>query len=539
MDGFQDGAPCPGIKSKVNREISNKLPDPIIYKKYRKREFAWEQLKDLIPKLRQRIIEKRGKGDDFTPLFLDTLFSYLDESQRHLLDILSIYRGPVPGEAAAAQGMVMEDDDCTKLEDLSLLECIDLEDKDLYYVHRLTAQYLLQQMKAVQRKRYHKKAAGYFESLRDEEGKKYVDNDIEARWHYLQAGEWNKAAEITFDLEDYLSLRGYPQRAMELLGELGLEKLKEENRAEVHHRIGILYGSFFGEYEQALFHYNQALEINEKMDNIKGVSSSLHQIGMIYQYKGDYDAALTNYRKSMEIKEKIGDIKGVSSSLHQIGMIYQDKGDYDAALTHYQKAKEVFEKIGDIKGVSSSLHQIGMIYQYKGDYDAALTNFKKSMEIDEKIGDIKGVSYSLHQIGMIYQERGDYDAALTHYQKSMDIKEKIGDIKGVSSSLHQIGNIHYLKGDYDAALTHYNKAKEVFEKIGDIAGAASSIGQMGKLYSEKKEYSTALKLCLQSLIIFLKIGSPKADIVKGFIANIRENLPEDQFNAILNEFNDE
>jgi tetratricopeptide (TPR) repeat protein len=392
------------------------LLDKIAYKKYKKREFTWEQLKDLIPKLRQRIIEKKGKGDDFTPLFLDTLFSYLDEPQRKLLDILSIYRGPVPGEAAAAQGIVMEDDDCAKLEDLSLLECIDLEDKDLYYVHRLTAQYHLQQMKAAQRKRYHKKAAKYFAAIRTEEGKIFLDDYIEARWHWLQAGEWNKAAEITVDLEDYLRLRGYPQWAMELLGELELEKLKEENRAEVHLRKGILYGEFFGEYEQALFHYNQALVIYEKMDNSKGVSDSLHNIGMIYQYKGDYDAALKQYQKSMEIKEKIGDIKGVSSSLHNI-----------------------------------SLHNIGMIYQYKGDYDAALKEYQKSLEIREKIGDIKGVPYSLHQIGRIYQERGDYDTALIQYQKAKEVFEKIGDIKGVSSSLHNIGMIYQYKGDYDAA----------------------------------------------------------------------------------------
>jgi hypothetical protein len=31
MDGFQDSAPYPGIKSKVNREISNKLPVPIFF----------------------------------------------------------------------------------------------------------------------------------------------------------------------------------------------------------------------------------------------------------------------------------------------------------------------------------------------------------------------------------------------------------------------------------------------------------------------------------------------------------------------------
>jgi tetratricopeptide (TPR) repeat protein len=525
------------------------LLDKIAYKKYKKREFTWEQLKDLIPALRQRIIEKKAKGDDFTPLFLDTLFGYLSESQRRLLDILCIYREPVPVEAAAAQGIMMEDDDCAKLEDLSLLECIDLEDKDLYYIHRLTAQYLLQQIKAAQRKKYHKKAAGYFAALRDEEGKIFLDDLIEARWHWLRAGEWNQAAEITFDLSSYLRNRGYTHWAMELLVELELEKLKEEYRAIVHNRIGILHGEFFGEYEQALFHYNQALAINEKLDNLKGVSASLHQIGMIYQdkgdydaalsqyqkakevfekigdikgvsdslhqigiiyhYKGDYNAALNEYQKSLEIKEKIGDIKGVSSSLHQIGIIYQNKGDYNAAINVYQKSLEIREKIGDIKGVAYSMHQIGMIYQYKGDYDAALTQYQKAMEVFEKIGDIKGVSSSLHQIGMIYQYKGDYDAALKQYQKSMEIAEKIGDIKGVSDSLHQIGNIYYLKGDYDAALTNYQKSMEIAEKIGDIKGVSMSLHQIGMIYQDKGDYDAALTNYQKSMEIKEKIGDIK------------------------------
>ena len=74
-----------------------------------------------------------------------------------------------------------------------------------------------------------------------------------------------------------------------------------------------------------------------------------------------------------DILEKIGDIKGVSSCLHNTGVIYQEKGDYDAALTQYQKTMETKEKIGDIKGVSECLHKIGIINQEKGDYDAALT----------------------------------------------------------------------------------------------------------------------------------------------------------------------
>ncbi|NIM13151.1 MAG: tetratricopeptide repeat protein [Candidatus Aminicenantes bacterium] len=434
------------------------LLDSIAYRKYKQRDFTWGQLKDLIPKLRERIIEKKARGDDFSPLFLDTLFSYLSQPQRRLLDVLAIYRNPVPEEAAAAQDAVMEEEDRVKLEDLSLLECMDLDDKEMYYVHRLTAQHLLQQIKAAERKKYHKKAAGHFEALRDEEGNVLLDDLIEARWHYIQAGEWNKAAEITFSLEDYLRLRGYPQWAMELLREMEMEieRLNEEHQC-------FTYG----------------------------------KLGNLYKYCGEYKEALRYYNLSKEIAERINDDKNIASSLHGIGMVHQDQGRYEDALNHYERCREIFDSLEAKRELSQILHQIGMIYQNKGDYDAALIQYQKSMEIDEKIGDIKGVSSNLHQIGMIYQD----------------------------------------KGDYEAALREYEKVKVISDKIGNIVGAALAMAQMGTLYFEQNQFEAALKYFIQAFLVFAKIGSPYANQAKQYITRVRENLPEEQFNAILKEFN--
>ena len=554
------------------------LLDRIAYIKFNKRNFNWEQLAALIPGLRKRIIEAKSAGDDFTPLFLGKLIDYLTPAQRLIMEVLSIYRDPVMEQAVTAQGIGMAWEDYRGLMDLSLLESIQEEDGQLYYVHRLTAQYVLAGMEEGVRNKYHRQAGQYFEGIQNEKGEKYINYYIESRWHYLQAGEWDSAAEITFALEDYLTLHGFPQWSMELLRELDVEKLDEAhqlitygrigdlyqdfgeydksiafyqkafdiaqgnndliNEAAALHQIGMIY-QFKGDYEAALRQYQQSLEIFEKIGDIKGKAQSLHQIGIIYQYKGDYDAALTQYQQSLEIKEKIGDSKLISECLHNIGNLHYLKGNYDEALTNYQKAKEFFEKIGDIKDIAICFHNIGMIYQVKGDYDAALTQYQQSLEIAEKIGDIKGVSESLHQIGIIYQYKGDYDAALTQYQQSLEILKKIGDIKGVSSSLHQIGRIYEEKGDYDAALTQYQQSLEIFEKIGDIAGMAISMGQMGTLYLAQNQCETALKLLVQSFAIFTKIGSPNANIVKRNIARCREKMTEEQFKATLEDLNDE
>ena len=321
------------------------LLDKIAYEEFRQKDFSWTQLKELIPELHERIIRKAGPGDDFTPLFLDKLFTYLTKPQGLLLDILSIYRGPVPEPAVKAHGAAMKKPDRKKLVDLSLLECIDAPGEDLYYVHRLTARYVLSRMEAAVEKKYHIRAARYFEKLKSEEGKLDLYDQIEARWHYLRAGEWDKAAFITFSLEKYLTLHGFPQWSMELLRELEVDRLNETNQLVTYGQIGTLYKNF-GEFDKSIDFHKMAYEIAKKNNDLKNSAESLHGIGMIYQDKGDYDEALKQYQKSMEIAEKIGDIPGLALSMGQMGNLYMQKKEFANALEFFIRAFLIFTKIG-------------------------------------------------------------------------------------------------------------------------------------------------------------------------------------------------
>lgn len=509
-------------------------------------------------------------------LLLDMLWNMLNNSERRVLKAASIFRGmaffkgleKVTGIKAAKIKDV--------LESLNAFSLVYLEE-DIFNIHRLTSTFVTaSKMEKSERKKTHILAAEYFEGIRDDEGNVYIGDLIEARWHFLQSEEWDRAAELTFALQEHLTMSGYPQLAFELLVEISETNIIKRNLSNVFRLLGILNFDF-GNYDQALEQYKKSMEIYEKNGDSKGVSLILHEIGMIHQRKGDYEEALKLYKSSNEISEKIMDITNVSKNLHQIGMIYEDKGDYEQALKYYEKSMEIKEKNEDIKGVASSLHQIGTIHFFKGDYEQASKHYEKSMEIQEKVGDIKGVSYNLLHIGNVCYQKGDYNEALKHYEKSMKIKEKIGDIKGVSTSLqgigliylnegyynqalkqfknsmeicekigdikgisdilHQIGMLYQDKGDYEKALEQYEKGKEIFEKIGNISGTASSLGQMGLLYFETKDYTKALRYSIKSFLIFAKLGSPNVNIVKNNILNVKQTIPGEQFNEILNEFN--
>ncbi|UCH98141.1 MAG: tetratricopeptide repeat protein, partial [Candidatus Aminicenantes bacterium] len=342
------------------------------------------------------------------------------------------------------------------LESLNAFSLVYLEE-DTFNIHRLTSTFVTtSKMENSERKKTHILAAEYFDGKRDKEKKILLEDAFEARWHLLQAEEWDRAVEFTRGMIEHLSITGYPQLAFQLLAEISVKPISDKNRAALYHFQGILYHDF-----------------------------------------GDYDEALKQYKKALEIREKIGDIKGISLSLLEIGITYQYKGDYDRGLKQLKKAKDTFTKIGDISGVSKVLHHIGMICEYKGDYDEALKQYEKSLEIKEKIGDIKGISDILHQIGMIYQLKDDYDYALKLYEESLEIRKKIGD----------------------------------------ISGTASSLGLMGTIYFETKDYTKALKSFITAFLIFSKLGSPNVKKARKDILNVKQFVPGEHFNDILNEFN--
>jgi tetratricopeptide (TPR) repeat protein len=436
-------------------------------------------------------------------LLMDMLWIQLTDDEKKSLMGASIFRGLTALEGLMAvthQNQETIEQCFQALNALSLL----YRENNLFYTHRFTATFIkTTKIDEDQLKEHHINAAGYFEGIEDENGRKDIEVELEARWHYLEAGEFDRAAEITTSVEKHITLFGYPQFSFELLVESGRKALKEKNRSNVLYQIGILYQHFGNNYE-ALKHYQKAMQIYENIEDIKGISRCFHQIGNIYFFRCDYEEALKLFKKSLEISEKIADIKGVSDSLGQIGNIYNIKEDYDEALKQYKKSLGIFEKIGDLKGLSDILNNIGGIYQCKGDYDEAIKYNQKSMEIHKEINDLNGFANSLVLKGKIYQDKKNYEEALEQYQEALEIFEKTWDTKGASNSLLGIGTIYRDLGNFSEALKYIQKALEIFEKAWDIKGVSTCLLQIGLLYYLKEDYDEALKCYKKVLDIFEK-----------------------------------
>ncbi len=551
------------------------LLDHIAFLEFGEKKFDWDTLKKRIPNLAERILYKESEEADFTPLLLEKLLETLTASQQQLLKGLSLQKGAVGKEALEALQLKITNRNRKKLVDLSLMEYSGK--KDLYRVHWLTARFMLRKMSEEERKQLHLWAAGYFERIRDnDKAERDVENEIEVRRHYLEAEEWDKVADISIELGQYLTANGCPQLAFDLLKEIENKEYSRENQIRIHQRLGLFY-TLFGKFDDVITQNEKLVKIYEKIEDRGGMAHSLRQMGMAYEKKRKYHEALEEYDKSREILQEIGeapaaafnllemgkihqkqgkydealdlyqkalslseassDQKSISESLFQVGRLYEERGGFDKALKYYQQSQEVKEKIGDERGIASGLHQIGNIYFLKGEFDTALTHYQQSLTLNEKINDQRGAGYSLGQLGMIYQRKGQKDKALKQYKKSLEIFEKLGDQRGLSAGLHQLGRIYQDQGKQNKALEHYKKSLEIREKTADMPGMALGYGQLGILYFERKEYEEALRSSIKAFVIFSKMNAPGLQLARKNILRVRDKLPKEEFEEILKEFN--
>lgn len=547
--------------------------------------FEWKKLRDRVPRLTERLLHKDSETADFSYLLMETLSGYLNQNQMQLLNTLSIYRGWVSRQALNTQRLEVKPADWQKLEKLFIIKTLPKE--GLVFVPRLTAQRLRARMDEAELKEKHLIAARYFEGLipaaekTDQPGSPrhlYEENALEARWHYMEAGEINKAADMSFDMDNYFSRIGFPQFAFDLLQEFErhVPGMTEDNRIRLHLRLGMFY-SIFGKLDDALKHHTACLEIHESRGNKPGIALNLGQMGLILEAKGKDDEALEKLQKTLQITEELGNTleivrlldkigsiqkrqgkydesfekyqralkihqemnnqKEISDDLEQMGRIHDEQGKFDVALDYYKKSLAVKETLEDKPGIAALVHQMGNVNFFRGNLDEAFTLYQRSLKIKEEIDDLKGAGYSLGQLGLIYQRKGETDEALTHFEKSLENFEKAKEEKGIAASHHQIGRIHEGKGDRDKALTHYEKALELREKTGDMLGAAITYGQLGMLYHQKEEYEIALRYSTQAFAIFSRYGSPNAELARNNMLRIRAHLPKEKFDEILKEFN--
>ena len=236
------------------------------------------------------------------------------------------------------------------------------------------------------------------------------------------------------------------------LGILALENAKKDgNQLIIAHQYKILgnINSRIGDFNKALDNYEHALELFSQLNNLKGISDLLGNIGANYQAEAymlklckRFNESNIQINNSLKFQLKAVNVrrvilnnckkqkndnnikiikKNLALSYLNLGGLYRELNLFTDSIKYQMKALKIFRKYKDKFGKCKSLLNIGNIFGNLKNYPCSLNFQFRALKIainnDFKL-ELPKIYFN---IGLTYQNSLDPKNALTYFLKSLNL----------------------------------------------------------------------------------------------------------------------
>jgi tetratricopeptide (TPR) repeat protein len=128
-----------------------------------------------------------------------------------------------------------------------------------------------------------------------------------------------------------------------------------------------------GKTTDARRHYEHALAQCPEIDAVKTPQVAKVRSGILFNFaellvqQGEIKRAMSLYQESVEIDEQIGDVKGKAATLSMMAGVIAQQGDVKRALELWNESLTLLEQIGDVKGKAATLANMAWLAAKQGD----------------------------------------------------------------------------------------------------------------------------------------------------------------------------
>lgn len=159
--------------------------------------------------------------------------------------------------------------------------------------------------------------------------------------------------EINLDYGKILRRLGQKKKAKKIYQEIIKnyeEYLDDELNAKILHNLANIHLEI-GDFDRSKDYYHQALEIDQKTDNLKGQSLSYSGLGSLFFYLGQFEEAIEYYQKSLEFRKKTQDHIGEALILLNIGSSYSNILNQKKADKYLDESLKIFQQYNHDRGI--------------------------------------------------------------------------------------------------------------------------------------------------------------------------------------------
>ncbi len=516
--------------------------------------------------LKGKGIDNRGVKEMFrltagNPMFLESivylegylheeLFLKLEEGEKKILGLLSIYRFPVPEDSLA-----MNDDfDFERLYVLTQKSIVKMDGYDRYFVHDIIKQFFYKRLSAAKRREQHLLVARWYEN-RDEP----IDL-IEAIYHFQEAGKHKKASQFAIDSSKSILDSGHASELFVILERFDEKNLETRVWAEIlivkgkacntvgEWKKALLYlnessdiGTIIGDkklevkaicesghileeqnrFDEAMKCFKKCLDISKKADHPLGIGIGYRGMGRVYWRRSEHEKAIVNYKKCLEISERLGDLELMASTYIDLGNIHDERYETEMAIDYYNKSLDILKKVKNTYETARAYGNLGITYRHLEEFDKAIECTAKELTLAQDLRETKLIGYSSAGLSYCFAKIGDFEKAKEYAKNAEELALKIRSENIMFDVYHVHGLLCKHEKRWDDAVGFFKRNIEFLENLNAPYQLSDIHFELGLLYKEMDDAKNAKEHFNIAAGLYSKLGLEKADFVKERISKYR------------------
>ena len=229
----------------------------------------------------------------------------------------------------------------------------------------------------------------------------------------------------------------------------------ESDEARAYRILGSAHMQL-GEYLQCVRELEKGLELYQALGDETHVAWSHHDIARCLRILGDPKAD-EHYQQALAVWRRTENVVGMAITLNNMGVGYHRAGDHERALTTLGEARAKARQIGSRRSEAYALCSLGDVYRDQGETVRALESYRQSVELCQGIDGFL-TTYGLTVLGETYCSIGDETQSTDYLNQALASAESHESNYELGLVETALGILDCRREQIDHAVSHLRRA---------------------------------------------------------------------------------
>ncbi|HIH00578.1 TPA: tetratricopeptide repeat protein [Thermoplasmata archaeon] len=369
------------------------------------------------------------------------VYSGLSGDQRGLLELLSVFRHPVPLEVLSDRDREV----ATSLKGMSLIS----EQESGIWIHDLLRDYFSSRLSSDRRRLAHLKAAECCTPRTEPEW------DLETLFHLVESGDSTKAARFAIENSDEF-VEAFPHESSSLVARIDESSVS----AEILPRL-------------------------------------LFTIAELAETEEDFERAISAYERSVATLADDDPVRPVA--LESLARLQAENEQWTKAVEAHERARQIYERTGDSEGQVREWLNLGMLLKRRADVDGTREAYAKALSIAARAENRSAQAACMNNIAMVEWETGSPGDAERMFRESIRLAHAAGDNMGEGRALENFSRFCRSYHRLEEAANLQLEASAAYARASDVVESKHARSAHCELLWELERHEEAISTCRSGL----------------------------------------